>query len=258
MGHTLIKCRGRKKNGFGFSLSIHGFLVEKWNFPTEGAGVPPVSVHNMFHLLLLFWKCNYLRYRGLNGDSLAGERFHLPKASFLVAFPFFLPQVAPPSHLSGRKQSGFLLTGSITLLAIKKNPHIFTFLTQLYYHFLAHLLFPKFIRNENERCSPKRTRKSSQEWKKHFLFLFLDPVFNSLSTRRKTRWIIYQFSRCSTRVVFPSLRGGALNQYMWNPSTPDNSAPNVPLSTGKKVGWGFMSCAVSCQICKTWHAFWFY
>lgn len=34
--------------------------------------------------------------------------------------------------------------------------------------------------------------------------------------------------------------GGALNQYVWNPSTPDNSAPNVPLSTGKKcvgVSW---------------------
>lgn len=70
-----------RKNGFGIRLSIHGFLVEKWNFPTEGASVPAVSVHSMFHLLLLFWKCNYLRYRGLNGDSLAGERFHLPKAS---------------------------------------------------------------------------------------------------------------------------------------------------------------------------------
>lgn len=43
--------------------------------------MPTVSVHSMFHLLLLFWKCNYLRYQGLNGDSLAGERFHLPKAS---------------------------------------------------------------------------------------------------------------------------------------------------------------------------------
>lgn len=124
---------GGEDNGFGFSLSIHGFLVEKWNFPTEGAGVPPVSVHNMFHLLLLFWKCNYLRYRGLNGDSLAGERFHLPKASFLVAFPFFLPQVAPPHHhhhLPGRKQSGFLLTGSIALLA-KKPAYIYIFYTTL-------------------------------------------------------------------------------------------------------------------------------
>lgn len=181
---------GGEDNGFGFSLSIHGFLVEKWNFPTEGAGVPPVSVHNMFHLLLLFWKCNYLRYRGLNGDSLAGERFHLPKASFLVAFPFFLPQVAPPHHhhhLSGRKQSGFLLTGSIALLA-KKNPHIFTYFTQLYYHFLAHLLLPKFICNENERCSPEKNQKEQPGVeKKHVFFLFLDSVFNSQSTRRKTR-----------------------------------------------------------------------
>lgn len=89
----------------------------------------------MFHLLLLFWKCNYLRYRGLNGDSLAGERFHLPKVSFLVAFPFFLPQVAPPPpprHLSGRKQSGFLLTGRITLLAMKKN--------HIYSHFLHNFM----------------------------------------------------------------------------------------------------------------------
>lgn len=165
----------------------------------------------------------------------------------------------PPHHLSGRKQSGFLLTGSIALLAMKKTLHIFTYFTQLYYHFLTHLLFPKFIRNENERCSPEKNQKEQPGVeKKHVFFLFLDSVFNSQSTRRKTRRIIYQFSWCSTRVVFPSLRGGALNQYVWNPSTPDNSAPNVSLSTGKKVCWGFMSCAVSCQICKTWYAFWFY
>lgn len=52
---------------------------KKWNFPTEGADVPVVSVHAMFHLLLLFQKCNYLCYRQLNGQSSAKKPTYLPR-----------------------------------------------------------------------------------------------------------------------------------------------------------------------------------
>lgn len=52
---------------------------KKWNFPTEGADVLVVSVCAMFHLLLLFQKCNYLCYRELNGQSSAKKPTYLPR-----------------------------------------------------------------------------------------------------------------------------------------------------------------------------------
>lgn len=52
---------------------------KKWNFPTEGADVLVVSVRAMFHLLLLFQKCNYLCYRQLNGQSSAKKPTYLPR-----------------------------------------------------------------------------------------------------------------------------------------------------------------------------------
>lgn len=84
-----------------------------------------VSVHGMFHLLLLFWKCNYLPYRGLNGDSLAGDWFHLPKASYDCVFSC-VPSLSslscsynfPPGRLENNL--AFSLTGTVTPLATKK------------------------------------------------------------------------------------------------------------------------------------------
>lgn len=52
---------------------------KKWKFPTEGDDVLVVSVRAMFHLLLLFQKCNYLCYRQLNGQSPAKKPTYLPR-----------------------------------------------------------------------------------------------------------------------------------------------------------------------------------
>lgn len=108
-----------RKNGFGFSLSIHGFLVEKWNFPTEGTSVPTVSVHGMFHLLLLFWKCNYLRYRGPKwwqfgrravplAKGISRQRFCGVRRSFgLKLFPLFPPV---------RRQNNLLIDSQVQIM----------------------------------------------------------------------------------------------------------------------------------------------
>ena len=83
--------------------------------------MPAVSVHSMFHLLLLFWKCNYLRYRGLNGDSLAGEQFHLPKASSdgIFSCVLILSSLSCSLFFSHLSNLAFSLTGRVTLLARK-------------------------------------------------------------------------------------------------------------------------------------------
>lgn len=114
-----------RKNGFGFSLSIHGFLVEKWNFPTEGAGVPAVSVHRMFHLLLLFWKCNYLRYRGPKRWQFG--RGAVPPAKGIVWQCFRCILILSFSNYSlvfaachERKQSADLLSCRIISLATER------------------------------------------------------------------------------------------------------------------------------------------
>lgn len=52
---------------------------KKWKFSTEGDDVLVVSVRAMFHLLLLFQKCNYLCYRQLNGQNPAKEPTYLPR-----------------------------------------------------------------------------------------------------------------------------------------------------------------------------------
>ena len=53
-----------RKTGFGFSLSIHGFLPEKMKFSNRrdqyACGICPCGV---FHLAPLFQKHHYLRYQ---------------------------------------------------------------------------------------------------------------------------------------------------------------------------------------------------
>lgn len=93
--------------------------------------MPTVSVHSMFHLLLLFWKCNYLRYRGLNGDSLAGEQFHLPNASVdsvprgvRRSFGLKLFLLFPP--VSGGNKQLICCAGAVINYTYESNPqHLF-------------------------------------------------------------------------------------------------------------------------------------